>query len=75
MKYRIKRKVFKSGREEFSAQVKEGLFWKGLSSKGESFAFIDLEKESRECALACIDEHFKGNGTKQIIVFEYIDKS
>lgn len=74
MRYRIKITEFNNGRTEFTAQVKTGLFWKGISRKGESCLSINFEQETRDDALDCIDKHHEGNGTVKSIDFEYIHK-
>ena len=71
-KYRIKIVTFKNGRQLFYAQFKSKFWWTGLSCDGET-GFTG-KCETRERALARIDNHFKGNTTKQTIEFEYISQ-
>ena len=74
MKYRIKITTFESGRKEFCAYVKKGLFWSGLWCGGEDTVFGPYIFNNRESALGVIDEHYSGNKKRQNIEFEYINK-
>ena len=74
MKYRIKIKTFKTGRKEYSVQVKTFCFWAWLWSKGESSLLASDEFNSREEALRRIDLHHAGNSKKQKIEFELVNK-
>lgn len=73
MKYRIKIITYANGRKSYCPQVKEGLFWFGLSYDGSSDMFA-FKVDSREGALDRIDKHFSGNTKKQTITFEYINR-
>ena len=74
MKYRIKIQTFKNGRKEYTPQVKVFVGWATLNSDGEANYLFLGELDNREKALQRIDKHYKGNGTKQSIEFEYIAK-
>ena len=74
MRYRIKIKTFKNGRKEFTAQVKMRIGWGVLDYDGRAGLLYESELDSREKALQRIDKHYEGNGKKQSIEFEYIDK-
>ncbi len=74
MRYRIKITTFKNGRQEFRAQKKVLLGWSDLSHMGVVYNSVDLAVDTRGEALAKIDKHYDGNGSKQTIEFEYITK-
>lgn len=75
MKYRIKIYTFKSGRQEFEAQVKKRFGWQTINSAGEACSFQSgFTTYSREQALQRIDLHIEGNSKLHSIEFEYITK-
>jgi len=73
MRYRIKITTFKSGRKEYTSQVKALIGWSGLDYDGNRNTMM-FPQITREGALARIDKHFDGNGVKQSIEFQYITK-
>lgn len=72
MKYRIKIVTYKSGRQEFTPQVKTWLYWDGLDWDGK--AGYNYKMNKREQALSAIDLHYGGNDKKQTVIFEYHNK-
>ena len=74
MRYRIKIKTYNSGRQEFVPQVKSWTGWLCISNDGSTFRGLQFKKDTRQAALYCIDNHFRGNHKMKSIEFEYIDK-
>jgi len=74
MKYRIKIITYANGRKAYFAQVRRRFRWDGIMIDGDTGFAMDFERDSREKALACIDNHYVGNQRKQLIEFEYINK-
>ena len=72
MRYRIKIKIFKNGRKEYTPQVKARIGWATIDYDGVASIQYEAELDSRDKALERIDKHFDGNGAKQSIEFEYI---
>lgn len=80
MKYRIKIITYKSGRQEFEAQVKKWFGWVNIMSTGDETPFV-ITQSKREHAMACIDAHYKidceynkYDHKIKSIEFEYITK-
>ena len=73
MKYRIKIVTYKSGRIDYTPQVKKWFWWRGLTHTGEAMA-MNFPQETRQRALDRIDKHFNGNTEIQFIEFEHIKK-
>ena len=73
MKYKIKIETFRSGRQEFTAFVKQWGLWFNLDCEGKTSLLFASCRSERIYALEYIDFHRKGNNKSHSITFDYIE--